>query len=156
MPHACASHYIKDMQGQGQRYCSNKRGRWELFSTTASGKIKKKMHISPHFIHYFLFLMTSPRPSSATVRYLDSSLIDTIGYNEGKCTVCSYLHLISSKWDKKMMGFEKNVQRAICKKSDRWLICSSLLDRGIWKECSDYTINFFSLEHFIILHISTS
>lgn len=48
--------------------------------------------------------------------------------------------------------FWRNVQRVICKKSDRRLICSFLLDRGIWKECLDYTIKFFSLEDFIILH----
>lgn len=150
MPHACASHYIKDMQGQGQGYCSNKRGRGELFPTTASGR--KKMHISSplsSFIHYFLYLMTSPRSSSATVRYLDSRLIDAIGYNEGEIYVCSYLHLISSKWDKKMMCWKCAESDLL--KSDRWLICSFLLDGGIWKDCSDYTINTFrwsiSLSH---------
>lgn len=156
MPHACASHYIKDMQGQGQGYCSNKRGRGELFPTTASGR--RKMHISSplsSFIHYFLYLMTSPRSSSATVRYLDSRLIDAIGYNEGEIYACSYLHLISSKWDKKMMCFGEVCRERFVKK---WQVTNLFVParrrdlEGLLRLYDKY----FSLEHFIISHTGTS
>lgn len=56
MPHACASHYIKDMQGQGQSYSTNKKRRWELFPATASGQINAGFPFPPPFTSVYILM----------------------------------------------------------------------------------------------------
>lgn len=53
---------------------------------------------------------------SATVRYLYSSLIDIMGYNEENCAVPSYLHFLVSQRDEKMMCFRATSKERFVKK----------------------------------------